>query len=332
MYSQAAVSFSSGAGTISYSSFTAVVYSSDGPSVSQVTVDAAGTSVDKGATLQFSAAVTGTGNPAQTVSWSITGDHAAGTAINNGLLLVAAGETASSLTIRATSTADPSKYGEKTVTVTGSEPGPAIPAGSAVITINFKGPANENIVVSGDITPDYDPEIPVLENGVWKDDSNPVKHYQFYARTGTTYSIAWNDKDQGKGDKTADIGVSASWAATNAEIFPRTDHGWITPQTFTADRSGIVVLKVEYYSGGGTTGTYAVQYTAPESTSLTLSVADAGTYDEFLWMLDGVVLSGTTGSITIDTSILAPGTHRATVFAVKAGKRYSHEVPFRING
>jgi hypothetical protein len=70
----------------------------------------------------------------------------------------------------------------------------------------------------------------------------------------------------------------------------------------------------------------------PESTSLTLSVADADSYADFQWILDGTARGETTGSVTIDTSILAPGTHRITVFAVKAGKSYSHEVTFRIDG
>jgi hypothetical protein len=304
-------------------------------SVSQVSVSAASPSVGKGATVQFTATVTGTGNPPQTVTWSLTGDHVAGTTINNGLLLVAAGEIASSLTVRATSTADTTKYGEATVTVT--EPG------NASITITFEGPANEDIAVDH-ITNDpyYDSAIPVLENGVWQDGSNPVQYHQFYALAGTSYAINWNDSFEGDRSKSADVGISAYWKATDTVIFDRTDSGWVSPRTFTADRSGIVVLKVEYYSGGNTTGTYAVKYTAPGSAdnvtnlgsvgdTLTLSVANAGSYGNFRWLLDGRELSETTGSITIDTMVLDIGLHRLTVIAVKAGISYSHELRFPIN-
>jgi hypothetical protein len=105
-----------------------------------------------------------------------------------------------------------------------------------------------------------------------------------------------------------------------------------------------VVLKVEHHSGGNTSGTYAVKYTVGESVgnynnlgvvvgSLTLSVANAGGYSNFRWILDGTPLSGgTTGSITIDTGSLDVGLHRVTVIAVKGGISYSREIRFRVNG
>jgi hypothetical protein len=232
-------------------------------------------------------------------------------------------------------------------TVTITFPATAAPdteaaAGNAAITINFEGPV-EDIAITHD--PYYDPSIPVLQNETWYDDSDPVKYHQFYAQAGISYAINWNDSYQGDGTKSADVGVSTYWKATDDSIFGRTDSGWSSPQTFTADRSGIVVLKVEYYSGGSTTGTYAVKYTASEnaggSTStdiadvgatLTLSVANAGSYSNFRWILDGTERSETTGSITIDTTVLDIGLHRITVIAVKAGISYSREIKFQVNG
>jgi formylglycine-generating enzyme required for sulfatase activity len=75
--------------------------------------------VIKGGTKQFSAAVTRTGSPAQTVTWSIDETVVAGTAIDtNGVLTVAAGETATSLTIKAMSTVNTGKSGTAAVRVT----------------------------------------------------------------------------------------------------------------------------------------------------------------------------------------------------------------------
>jgi len=101
--------------------------------VTAVTVSPSTTSVDKGATRQFSAAVTGTNGPAQTVTWAVTGGIT-GTSItpNGGLLTVAAGETATSLTVRATSTADTAKSGTATVTVTA----PPLPALTGTVSIS----------------------------------------------------------------------------------------------------------------------------------------------------------------------------------------------------
>ena len=84
--------------------------------VTGVTVDPPNATVAKGGTMQFSAAVSGTNHPAQTVTWSVSGGSA-GTAIDDGLLTVAAHETAASLTVRATSTINTGVYGTATVTV-----------------------------------------------------------------------------------------------------------------------------------------------------------------------------------------------------------------------
>ena len=75
-----------------------------------------------GQPLQFSAVVEGAYNPPQDVTWTVTGNPGvvlnAGTVINAaGQLTVTMNETATTLTVRATSTLDNSKYGEATVTV-----------------------------------------------------------------------------------------------------------------------------------------------------------------------------------------------------------------------
>jgi hypothetical protein len=87
------------------------------PTVSTVTVSPSTASVAKGGTQAFTATVTGTYSPAQTVTWSVTGGIT-GTSITNGTLTVASGETAATLTVKATSTVDATKSGTATVTVT----------------------------------------------------------------------------------------------------------------------------------------------------------------------------------------------------------------------
>jgi hypothetical protein len=85
--------------------------------VTGVTVSPDTASVTKGETKAFAATVSGTNSPAQTVTWSVSG-HGAGTAISaDGILSVAANETASTLTVKATSTVDATKSGTATVSV-----------------------------------------------------------------------------------------------------------------------------------------------------------------------------------------------------------------------
>ncbi|MDR2444704.1 MAG: Ig-like domain-containing protein, partial [Spirochaetaceae bacterium] len=86
--------------------------------VALVTVDPDEAVVMPGNGKQFNATVTGTGNPAQTVSWTVSGKNHSNTGIDaSGYLIVAIGETAASLTVRAISTENPNKYGEAVVTV-----------------------------------------------------------------------------------------------------------------------------------------------------------------------------------------------------------------------
>jgi len=93
--------------------------------VTSVTVSPSPIEVQKGTTQQFAATVVGTGSPAQTVDWSVEGnDDAATTISSTGLLTVAASETASTLTVKATSTVDHGKSGTATVTVTDAPPAP----------------------------------------------------------------------------------------------------------------------------------------------------------------------------------------------------------------
>jgi hypothetical protein len=96
------------------------------PTVTSVTVSPATASVAKGGTQSFSATVNGTNNPAQTVTWGVTGKASSTTDISNsGVLTVGSDETATSLTVTATSTVDTAQSGTAAVTVTDpTPPGP----------------------------------------------------------------------------------------------------------------------------------------------------------------------------------------------------------------
>ncbi|MDR3284821.1 MAG: hypothetical protein LBS97_06555, partial [Treponema sp.] len=88
--------------------------------VTGVTISPAAADVAKGGTATFGAVVAGTNNPAQTVTWFVSGGSS-GTAISaGGILAVAADETAAALTVTATSTVDTAKSGSAAVTVAGN--------------------------------------------------------------------------------------------------------------------------------------------------------------------------------------------------------------------
>lgn len=85
-----------------------------GATVTSVTVSPSSASVAGGTTQQFTASVTGTNSPAQTVTWAAS----AGTINGSGLFTAPAGTgVAQTVTITATSTVDGTKSGTATVTV-----------------------------------------------------------------------------------------------------------------------------------------------------------------------------------------------------------------------
>ena len=87
------------------------------PTVSQVTVTHDAQLAYRGSICKFSASVTGTNNPAQTVTWRVSGASDPDTAITaNGELTIGCVEYSASLEVTATSTVDTSKSGSVIVT------------------------------------------------------------------------------------------------------------------------------------------------------------------------------------------------------------------------
>lgn len=102
--------------TFSASPFaTAILLTTDTPNVTSVTVTPATATIAKGSTGSFSATVTGSALLDRSVKWSV---NSALSKINsNGVLTVGGTETATTLTVKATSVVDGSKTGTATVTV-----------------------------------------------------------------------------------------------------------------------------------------------------------------------------------------------------------------------
>jgi GH24 family phage-related lysozyme (muramidase) len=88
------------------------------PTVTSVLISPSPTSMQKGMSTQFRAAVDGTNSPNQAVTWSVSGNKDDKTLINSdGLLAVSKNETSSTLTVTATSVLDPTKIMTSSVTV-----------------------------------------------------------------------------------------------------------------------------------------------------------------------------------------------------------------------
>lgn len=102
--------------TFSVSPFAnAVIFVPGTPGITSVTVSPAAATVNKGAMLQLNAAVVTEGFAPKSVVWTINSKLS--TITQNGLLSVGADETASTITVTATSTFDDTKKGTATITV-----------------------------------------------------------------------------------------------------------------------------------------------------------------------------------------------------------------------
>ena len=91
----------------------------NGATVTEVQVFAEADKSGKGATVKFTATVTGEGDPTQAVTWTVEGAKSPKTSMKaDGTLKISVEETAKTLTVTATSKLDESKSATATVTVT----------------------------------------------------------------------------------------------------------------------------------------------------------------------------------------------------------------------
>jgi hypothetical protein len=97
-----------------------------------------------------------------------------------------------------------------------------------------------------------------LMNNQWHSDSfvspSETHTYQFYANTGTTYFIQWDDNYEGTDDYTGDVRVSASGAGISSFT---EDSAYYDPIMVTAWSSGYITITVEPYYN---LGTYSIRY------------------------------------------------------------------------
>jgi len=120
------------------------------PTVTSVSVTPTIATVQKDFSQEFIATVNGTNNPSQDVTWTLTGKTAAGTTISSdGVLYIDPSETATTLTVTATSVQDPTKHGTATVTVTTEAVPPSINGKSSFSLAQGYSAHSEAYILSG---------------------------------------------------------------------------------------------------------------------------------------------------------------------------------------
>jgi uncharacterized repeat protein (TIGR02543 family) len=109
--------------------------------ITSVSVSPATATVKKTKTQQFTANVTATDGTAKTVTWSVSGGTASSIS-TDGLLTVGGRETATTLTVKATATADSNKFGTATVTVA---------AAPNIYTVTFDSDGGSAVAAVGNV-------------------------------------------------------------------------------------------------------------------------------------------------------------------------------------
>lgn len=218
------------------------------PAVRSVAVSPATALVAYGKTKQFTADVDGDAGTTA-VRWTLTGASSTGTTIgSDGLLTVAADETATSVTITATSTFDETKSATATVSLAAA---PEVTASLSDGVQLADGWANRSFEVtltkSGAIgTVQYR-----LDEGQWTDYTWPVvigegEHVLRY-RVVTDGAVFEGT------EKSLSAGVDTTAPVTKAKADPADAKGSIenpVKLTFTATDSGSGVARTEYRTGG----------------------------------------------------------------------------------
>jgi DNA polymerase III delta prime subunit len=116
---------------------------------------------------------------------------------------------------------------------------------------------------TGRIRPHWEqPSNPIpLTANQWEDDSltTSVKEifYSFSVTKGTKYYLWWYDLYQGDYIKTLNIDVSAFYSSGHI-VFADIDSAWDQPESFTANSSGTVYVRVYSHLSGS--GTYSIVY------------------------------------------------------------------------
>ena len=193
---------------------TATVTVTPPATITNVTVDPTAATVEAGETQKFTATVSGTGNFSEEVTWSVTGNNSTGTTISTtGLLTVAAGETAATLTVKATAVVDSNKSGTATVTVKQPDPDePWNPGGGTTgnrycyLTFETRGGSEmDSLRVKLGETVSLDEYLSERAGfdfaGWYSDDSFAESVDELYMNGSKTVCAAWEPfDDAGRGD------------------------------------------------------------------------------------------------------------------------------------
>jgi hypothetical protein len=269
------------------------------PTITSVTISPDSTTVNRGQSFTFTASVQGTGDPDQTLAWTVEGGVSETSITSGGVLTVGEDETASSLIVRAASTYDTTKSGTATVTVS-----------------TITGPIVTGVTVSPD--------------------SATVGRGQSFTFTASVQGT--DDPDQTI-TWTVEGGVSETSITSGGVLTVGEDETASSlivraASTYNTTKSGTAAVTVPPRGQGTVTLIYpedaaadAFPDTIVLSAAQTLTVS--GEYDLYQWLVDGTI-TASSKSITLNPADYAAGTHQISVELTRNGVMYSKAGTFTV--
>ncbi|MDR2192863.1 MAG: InlB B-repeat-containing protein [Treponema sp.] len=273
------------------------------PQVTGVTVSPGSATVSRGQTRTFTAAVQGTGDPAQTVTWSVEGGGSGTSITSGGTLTVGAAETAASLTVRAVSTYDPTKSGTATVTVP-QVTGVTVSPGSA--TVSRRQTQTFTATVQGTGSPAQTVTWSVEGGGSGTSITSGGILTVGAAETAASLTVRAVSTYDPTTSGTATVTVPAPGRGTVTLIDPEdAASGAFSDDTITLSKSG---------AGG-----------KPAEHTLTVN----GEYGSYQWRVDGTVKANSE-SIVLKAADYGTGTHQISVEVRLNGVPYAKSGSFTV--
>jgi len=242
--------------------------------VTGVTVTPSSATVARDGTQQFTAIVTGTNNPAQTVAWTVTTNqgNVNGTSISEtGLLTVGPNQNPTTLIVTATSTVDTTKSGTASVTV----PNPGNSGQIAVTGVSLNK-TTLNLIVNGTetLTATVAPGNATNKSVTWASSAPAVATVNSSGLvTAVSMGTATITITTADGDKTTECAVTVSAGTPTKTLTGITLDTSSVKKAYaqgeTLDLSGLAVT-ANYSDGSGTSAT---SYTSSPVDGATFSTA-----------------------------------------------------------
>jgi hypothetical protein len=301
--------------------------------VDSVKISGGDTGMEKGGEAKtFTATVTKTGNPAETLAWSVSGGTKSSIGASSGVLTAPVDESASNLTVKAVSTANPGVFDTVTVTLTtlpkaavptASPPGGSYAAAQSVslesatggVSIYYTlGSGAPDIKYSGSISVAMNTTLRAVAKKAGMTDSEELA--AAYTQMGTVAApVAAPGAQAILSTQSITLTSATDGAAiryTVNGVPPSSSNGLAYSGPIPAeDVIGKTLKAIAIKTGMITSAVTSAAYTQSRAASPTANM-DAGTYISAL----GVTLSGPPGSvIRYTTDGLAPGASGGTVYS-----------------